>query len=208
MKNNNIQDLNNFIASGILEMYVLGNASANEIIEVETMSSKFPLVAKELDEISIALQAYSNAYATAPDITLKPAIFSTIDFMERMKAGEIPSNPPKLTNSSTISDYAEWINRLDMVLTSDFEGIYAKVIAHNEKLSMAIIWLRDGSPKETHHHELESLLILEGSCKITIEEEVHYLNAGDIIHIPLYKEHVVTVTSSIVCKAILQRLAA
>ena len=205
---NNIINLDNFIASGILEMYVLGSASLEEVAQVDEMSAKHPEVLKELNEISTALQTYSNVYATAPDITLKPAIFSAIDFIERMKGGEIPSNPPLITSTSSIADYDEWINRKDMVLTPDFDGIYAKVIAHNQSLSMAIIWLRDGSPNETHHHVLESLLILEGTCEVSIGEEVHYLNAGDIIHIPLYKAHVVTVTSSIVCKAILQRIAA
>lgn len=208
MENNNINQADKFISSGILEMYVLGNASDAEILEVEMMIKKFPAVAKEIDEISCALLTYSNANGLVPDITLKPAIFSTIDYIERMKSGETPSFPPLVTSESKITDYQEWINRKDMILPEDFEGIFAKVISFDEKLTMAIIWLRDGSPMETHYDVLESLLIVEGSCTITIEEEIFTLNAGDILHIPLYKKHIVTVTSSIVCKAILQRIAA
>lgn len=197
-----------FILSGILEMYAVGNASEEEILEVEKMCSLFPEVLVELNEISCALESYGSVYSVAPDITLKPAIFSTIDFIERMKNGEVPANPPVLTNNSAIIDYQEWINRPDMVLTDDFEGIFAKVIAHNKNMSMAIVWLRDGSPMETHYDVLESLLIVEGSCTVSIEEENYYLNAGDVIHIPLFKKHIISVTSSTVCKAILQRIAA
>ena len=197
-----------FILSGILEMYAIGNANEEEIIEVENMCLLFPKVLVELNEISNALESYGSFYGVAPDITLKPAIFSTIDFIERMKNGEAPANPPILINGSSITDYEEWINRPDMVLGDDFEGIFAKVIAHNEKMSMAIVWLKDGSPMETHYDVLESLLIVEGSCTVSIEEENFYLNAGDVIHIPLFKKHIISVTSSIVCKAILQRLAA
>ena len=197
-----------FILSGILEMYVVGNASEDEITEVERMCLLFPSVLVELNEISCALEAYGSFYGVAPDITLKPAIFSTIDFIERMKNGEIAVHPPVLTNNSAIIDYQEWINRPDMVLGNDFEGLFAKVIAHNKTMSMAIVWLRDGSPMETHYDVLESLLIVEGSCTVSIEEENFYLKAGDIIHIPLFKKHIISVTSSIVCKAILQRIAA
>ncbi len=208
MEKSGIVNLNTFILSGILEMYVLGNASEEEIQEVQNMSAKYPEVLQEINAIGNALETYGKAYSIAPDITIKPAIFSIIDYMERIINGELPSNPPIVTNSSSITDYAEWISRPDMVLPLEFEGIFAKVIAHNPQMSMAIVWLRDGSPMETHVDVFESLLIIEGSCVVTIENVENHLNAGDIIHIPLFKKHVISVTSTIVCKAILQRIAA
>lgn len=207
MKNNNIT-IESFVSSGILEMYVLGQTDADENIKVESMMFSYPAILFEINEISKALCKYGKYHGLVPDITIKPAIFSTIDFIERMKNGELPSNPPLLTSASKIVDYSDWLDRPDMILNADFEGIYAKVIAHNDKLSMAIIWLRDGSPMETHFKELESLLIIEGTCTITIDDTDHFLKSGDVIHIPLFKKHIVTVTSSIICKAILQRVAA
>ncbi len=59
-----------------------------------------------------------------------------------------------------------------------------------------------------HTHELEKFLILEGTCDITIEDEVYSLKAGDFLSIPLYNKHDVKVTSLNPCKAILQRIAA
>lgn len=59
-----------------------------------------------------------------------------------------------------------------------------------------------------HINELEKFLILEGTCDITIEDEVYSLKAGDFLSIPLYKKHDVRITSLNPCKAILQRLAA
>ena len=64
------------------------------------------------------------------------------------------------------------------------------------------------SPIEVHTNELESFLILEGTCDITIGEEVHHLVTGDFISIPLHIGHSLIVTSNIPCKVILQRVAA
>ena len=62
--------------------------------------------------------------------------------------------------------------------------------------------------QEVHHDEYEKFLIVEGTCTITIGDEVHNLVPGNFLSIPLYKNHTVTVTSLIPCKIILQRIAA
>ena len=64
------------------------------------------------------------------------------------------------------------------------------------------------APEEIHTNEFERFLIVEGSCDIQIGETVHQLQAGDFLSIPLFENHFVTVTSSIPCKVILQRVAA
>ena len=48
---------------------------------------------------------------------------------------------------------------------------------------------------------------MEGTCTITIEDEIHQLVPGNVLSIPLYKNHTVVVTSEIPCKVILQRIA-
>ena len=201
-------DLNAYLEAGNLELYVLGNLTEPERKEVEEYASIYPEVAQELLDISKALEAYAQNYAVAPDITLKPTILSTIDFIERMQNGEPVSYPPTLHTNSVIADYAEWLDRKDMVLPNDFEDIFGKVISHTEQSTLAIIWLKYGSPTEVHTDKLESFLIVEGSCIITIEDEEHLLYPGDVLSIPLYKNHFVKVTSSVACKVILQRLAA
>ena len=64
------------------------------------------------------------------------------------------------------------------------------------------------APAEVHDNEYEKFLIIEGTCDITVDEDVYSLVPGDYFSIPLYKSHNIKVTSTIPCKAILQRLAA
>ena len=72
----------------------------------------------------------------------------------------------------------------------------------------AVIWIGQMAPDETHDDEHEKFLILEGTCDITVGNDVHHLKAGDYFAIPLHKTHMVKVTSDVPCKAILQRIAA
>ena len=201
-------DLNSYIESGILERYLLGAASAAEEREVEEMAARYPRIATELNDISKALETYAVLHGKAPDVTIKPAILSIMDFMERISNGEAPSFPPLLHQASKIVDYAEWLNREDMVLPADFVDFYGKIIGHNDVATTLITWIKDGSPVEVHDDELESFLVIEGTCTITIENEEYNLVAGDVLSIPLYKKHFVKVTSPFACKVILQRVAA
>lgn len=201
-------DITRYIESGILELYVLGNITDAEKLEVEQMAIQHPAIANELSAINKALQTYATAYSLTPGVTIKPAVLSTIDFIERLQNGEPVSFPPPVHEGSKIADYAAWINRNDMVLPVDFVDIFVKVLAHTEQSTLAIIWLKTGSPVEVHHDKLESFLIVEGSCIITIEQEEFPLKVGDVLTIPLHKKHFVTVTSPFACKVILQRAAA
>jgi len=75
-------------------------------------------------------------------------------------------------------------------------------------MQTALLWLRYMAPQEVHHHEYEKFLILEGSCDIIVGNKTHSLLPGDYFCIPLHERHEVRITSSMPCKAILQRVAA
>ena len=198
----------NFINSGILELYVMGKTDELENKEVLMMASTHIEIFEEIVAIEISLEKYALVNGVELDITIKPFVIATIDFTERLKNGEPPSFPPLLNELSILKDYLPWLNRSDMALPTDFEEIHAKIIGYNEEALTAIIWLKNGSPSEIHDDEFEKFLIVEGTCTITIDKEDFYLKSGDVLSIPLYKEHFLRVTSSIPCKAILQRIAA
>ena len=201
-------DSTTFIESGILESYVLGAANKAEISEVEEMAATYEDVRRELDEISIAFQKYAEANAIEPDPTIRPFFLATVDYIERMNAGEIASCPPILTASSTVEDYKMWLDRADMILPNDAADVYAKIIGNAPEAVTAIVWLKDLAPQEAHKAEYERFLIVEGTCDITISNNVYTLKAGDFLEIPLFQNHHVTVTSIIPCKVVLQRVAA
>lgn len=203
-----MKNISEFIESGIIEAYVLGVAAPEEIKEVEDLAIVHPEVRNAINEFSDVVEQQALANAIAPDPLIKPMLMATIDFIDRMGKGEVPAFPPDLNETSTSADYDEWLNRPDMVLPSGFTDIYAKIIGHTSQATTAIVWIKEMAPQEVHHDEYEKFLIVEGTCDIFIEGDVHHLTPGDFMAIPLYKRHYVKVTSNIRCKVILQRVAA
>lgn len=203
-----MKDISEFLESGVIEAYVLGLASLKEMTEVELNSLLYPEVKMAIDEFSANVEKQAFANAIEPNPLVKPLLMATIDYMKRMSSGEEPSFPLELQTYSRVEDYNEWLKRSDMVLPANEVDVFAKIIGFTPKMTTAIVWIKEMSPQEIHHDEFEKFLIVEGSCTITIEAEVYQLKPGDFLTIPLHKTHVVKVTSSIPCKAILQRVAA
>jgi len=203
-----MKNVREFIDSGILESYVMGIATQEEVQEVEAMQLVSEEIKTELNGIAAALEGYAVAHALAPNPTTRPFVMATIDFTERMQAGEAPSFPRVLDETSKVSDYAEWLDRPDMQLPADFKDYHAKIISFSPELLAAIVWINDMAPVEVHDDQYEKFLVVEGTCDIVVEDNVHRLVPGDVLSIPLHKDHYVKVTSEIPCKVILQRVAA
>lgn len=201
-------NLEDYINSGILEMYSTGIASVVEQKEVEQMALIYPEINKELQKIQKCLENYIQLESKAPNSAAKAFLLATIDFTERLKNGEQLSDPPILNERSKVSDYYQWINKPGAQLSYNFDGLSAYIINSNKDVTSAIIWIKEYAPEEVHHKEYEKFLILEGTCTITIENENFNLVAGNYLSIPPFKHHFVKVTSAIPCKAILQRVAA
>lgn len=198
-----------FINSGILELYVMGIASQSEQDEVEKMAIIYPEIRQEIDAISKALENYAMAHSIQPGKLVKPMLMATIDYSERIKNGETVTFPPLLHKNSKVKDYLEWISRPDLNIPVSYkEDIFAKIIGYTPTMTTAIVWIKKEAPREIHDHEFESFLIIEGTCNIIVSDTSNYLAAGDYFTIPLHQYHQVIVTSSIPCKAILQRIAA
>lgn len=198
-----------FIDSGILEMYVMGMASPFEQEEVEMKAAANPDVRQELDAISDVLEKYALANSIKPGTVVKPYLMATIDYSERIKNGEPVSFPPVLHENSTIEEFASWLNRPDLDFAgSEEDNIFAKIIGYTPEMTTAIVWIKHETPREIHDNEHERFLIIEGTCDIFVGDTCTHLVAGDYFDIPLHEYHTVKVTSSIACKAILQRAAA
>jgi len=205
-----MKNLNEYINSGILEIYVLGLTSVEENAKVEKMIASHIEIKDEVEAIAKALMIYSekNTTSITIDPTIKPMIIATIDYTERLKNGELPTVPPLLNDRSSISDYLLWLNRKDLMLTEEVEDFKIKIIGHQPTVMTAIVWIKDATPYEVHDHEFEKFLILEGTCDIVTDTKIFSLVAGDYFSIPLNLGHVVKVTSKTPCKVILQRIAA
>jgi quercetin dioxygenase-like cupin family protein len=196
-----------YIDTGILELYVLGIASANECIEVEQLALQYIEIREEIETIRESVYLYADAYKLEPNPVIKPFLMATIDYTERLKNGEPAAAPPLLSANATVNDYSQWLNRPDMVAANN-TAVFAKIIGYTPQAITAIVWLKDYAPHEVHDNEYERFLIVEGTCDIIVEDQVNQLVPGDYFAIPLHKKHLIKVTSPIACKVILQRVAA
>lgn len=203
-----MKDVKELINSGILEAYLLGLTNAQETLEIKKMAEVSPDIQEAINRISANIEEIAMSNAVAPDPIIRPMLMATIDYIERMQNGEQSTFPPILHEGSRTADYNEWLHKDGMVLPGDFNDVYARIIGYTPEVMTAIVWIKEVAPQEMHDNEYERFLIVEGTCNITIGDEVHKLVEGDFLQIPLHKKHHVQVTSNIPCKVILQRVAA
>jgi mannose-6-phosphate isomerase-like protein (cupin superfamily) len=201
-------NITEYINSGIIEMYVMGALPSEEAEEVARLATIHPEIKTEIDNISFTIEAYARSKAKTPGPLVKVMLMATIDYMNRLKDGEIPVIPPPLSKNSKKEDFKQWLERGDMQAPTNFDRSFVKLISYTPESSTAIVWLQEGSPEEIHTHEYESFLILEGSCDIHVQDQLYQLYPGDQLTIPLHAAHSVKVTSSTPCKFILERKAA
>lgn len=81
-----------YIASGILEMYVTGSLSPEEKIAVEKMAATFPEIKAELTQIENALEDFAFGIAKEPRAELKNEVLNAI------KANTAATNGPVVRN--------------------------------------------------------------------------------------------------------------
>jgi mannose-6-phosphate isomerase-like protein (cupin superfamily) len=199
-------EANELLQSGLLELYALGQLEGDERDLVQHAIAEHPAVAREFDQIEQTLLLLAKAQAVAPPLTAKPLLMAKIDFRERVRGGEKLEAVPLLSAQSKIADFEKWLVRQDLDAPEGFGAMYLKIIGHDREKTTGLLWLRDGAPDETHTDEFEHFLILEGTCDITVGDEVRSFQPGDYFAIPLHINHNVRVTSTMPCKAVLQRV--
>jgi mannose-6-phosphate isomerase-like protein (cupin superfamily) len=218
----NIQE---YISSGILELYVMGSLSDVEMQKVKERIELHPELETEVKQIELLLESYTVVHAIAPDPESKKRILegilraivdpttkamelATVDYEQRLKNGEKAGVPSILNEKSSVSDYSEWLSRKDIAAPENFEDVFVKIIGVSGKAITAVVWIKEGIPYEVHEREYEKFMIVEGTCDIIISGKALSLAPGDFLNIPLYIGHEAKVTSKTPCKIILQRVAA
>jgi hypothetical protein len=73
-----VEDIKAYIESGILELYVLGDISPAEKLQVEEMASKHPAIKAELEEIEQSMQLYAEDNAVEPAEHLRDRILNSL----------------------------------------------------------------------------------------------------------------------------------
>jgi hypothetical protein len=73
-----VEDIKVYIESGVLELYVLGELSQEEALQVEAMASKNPSVKAELDEIERSMELFARENAVEPAAHLRDRILDSV----------------------------------------------------------------------------------------------------------------------------------
>lgn len=84
-----------YIASGILESYVMGAVSDQERREVECLSSVYPEIRHELDLLAEALEQYALLHRVEPPASVKDRLLKQLDFDKREEA-ELTTPTPEV----------------------------------------------------------------------------------------------------------------
>lgn len=201
-------DIQEYIESGVLRMYVLGYVSDSEKTEIDELISIYPELKVEVEKCENELLTYTNSIKLDPHPTVGPLVNATFDFIKRLESGEEIGEVPILNENSIPSDFNQWITREDFVVNQEVENLHVKLICSNPEVTCAMVWIKTMAPEEIHSNEYERFLILEGTCTIRVGNEYNKLGPGDYFQIPLHIDHEVIVTSKELCKVILQRVAA
>jgi anti-sigma-K factor RskA len=73
-----VEEIRAYIESGVLELYVLGNMSTEEKLQVEAMAQKHPAIQAELSEIEVALEMYADAQSVEPSEQLRNRVLNSL----------------------------------------------------------------------------------------------------------------------------------
>jgi len=96
-------NINDYISSGILEQYVLGDISPQEKKEVECMSHIYPELQEELLKVQIALEGFALDNAIEVPSHLKKNIFEAIEkeVVDIIPISKVVELKPVVTSEST-----------------------------------------------------------------------------------------------------------
>jgi anti-sigma-K factor RskA len=73
-----VEDIKSYIESGILELYVLGDITHDEKLQVETMMAKHPAIKAEVVEIERSMELYAKQNAIEPTEHLRDKILNSL----------------------------------------------------------------------------------------------------------------------------------
>jgi anti-sigma-K factor RskA len=96
-----LEDSSAYIESGILELYILGQLSASEMLEVEKRAAASPEIRRELEAIEIALERYALDNAVEPRQNLFAELEAQLDPIKQTPVSIQPPAPVALHQRST-----------------------------------------------------------------------------------------------------------
>jgi mannose-6-phosphate isomerase-like protein (cupin superfamily) len=193
-----------YIESGVLQNYCLGLLSEHERVVVEETCVQYPAIQKELIIIQEALEHYSESVAIPPIEELQQEIWHVLENINKERHTDLTDLPV----INKYSDYQHWRRIIQPLIPDEVNGDTEKIqmLRHDDKITQVFFISSKAIPDETHEHEQESFIVLEGECECCIDDKIIRLGPGGFIEIPMYTHHDVKAITPYVI-AIMQRIA-
>lgn len=181
-------DLNQYIASGVIESYCLGNLSDAEARTLTELAAQHPEIKAEIDHTLAVLEQYSRHSAPAPDLKNR-----TMQFLNTFIAQEsIPLDDPPLINQ--YSDANAWQVAVKGLQPEHQEdGFAVRFLKESPDLELNLVWLYHEMVEDEHPEKdfAESFLILEGACECDFDGHIVRFSAGDYFDVPPGVKHII-----------------
>ncbi|PSK92008.1 anti-sigma factor [Taibaiella chishuiensis] len=100
-------DVQQYISSGIIEAYVLGIASGEEVRELELLSAQHPEIAAAIEEQQRLMEDFASSYHLPPPEGLKESIWDKLEQEATGKAVPFPAAPAAQEQPVTTLPQAE-----------------------------------------------------------------------------------------------------
>ncbi len=151
-----------YIASGILESYVMGAVSDQERREVECLSSIYPDIRHELDQLSEVLESYALSHSVEPPASVKAKLLDQLDFDKPVRETIVRPMPVNLETTSSPTFRITWVVAASMglllLLFSFFllsqlrtnQKVLATIRINNNKMQAEMRLLRDQKTQTEH----------------------------------------------------------
>jgi mannose-6-phosphate isomerase-like protein (cupin superfamily) len=89
-----------------------------------------------------------------------------------------------------------------LVPEKEYENIYLYKVDNDKNKSAVIIWIKKGVKAHKHEYHSETLVVLEGTAEMKLNDNSYLIKAGDYINVPENTVHSVIVTSDVPLKVL------
>jgi mannose-6-phosphate isomerase-like protein (cupin superfamily) len=196
-------ELNEFLNSGMLELYLINTLHPEEVSLVESMRKLYPEVHAELAKLESFLEEDAIRNAVSPHTRMDEKMALMFNNLEAEQNMQLSATPL----ISALSNADAWLELVTPLLPENYSGErFEKLLRHENGVMQVLVISATDVEEEVHESLDESFLILKGTCICHIGEHFINMGPGDFMQIPLNLPHTVTITSESIT-AILQHIS-
>ncbi len=146
-------DIQAYIASGVLELYVSGALSDQEMREVEHMAQLYPEVKQELDEIEASFLDLANNLHEGPRASLRDELLRNVKLQsvgQKIQPKEIKLNEPEVEKEIPVKEEANIVALENNKNNTNYKFAFAASLAllTASLACLGITWVNYGNAQE------------------------------------------------------------